>query len=69
MNYIKVEFSVGSSIEDSIKLLQSKAESTGKKYFGEFNGHKLTSDMTVDEAYVECIGKTFKEFKDEQFCY
>lgn len=66
MGYIKIDFNVGLSIEDSIKLLHSKSEITGNKYFGEFNGHKLTSDMTVDEAYIKCIGKTFKEFKDEQ---
>lgn len=66
MEYIKIDFDCGLSIKDSVKLLHSKAEATGKKYFGEFNGHKLTSDMTVDEAYIKCIGKTFKEFKDEQ---
>ena len=66
MEYIKIDFDCGLSIKDSVKLLHSKAEVTGKKYFGEFNGHKLTSDMTVDEAYIKCIGKTFKEFKNEQ---
>lgn len=48
MEYIKIDFDCGLSIKDLVKLLHSKAESTGKKYFGEFNGHKLTSDMTVD---------------------
>lgn len=66
MNYIKVEFSVGSSIEDSVKFLHRKAESTGKNYYGEFNGYKLTSDMSVDEAYIECLDRTSKEFKDKQ---
>lgn len=66
MKYIKIDFDCGLSIIDSVELLHSKAEATGKKYFGEFNGHKLTSDMTVDEAYIKCIGKTFKEFKDER---
>lgn len=66
MEYIEIDFDCGLSIKDSVKLLHSKAEVTGKKYFGEFNGHKLTSDMTVDEAYIKCIGKTFKEFKNEQ---
>lgn len=66
MEYIEIDFDCGSSLKDSVKLLHSKAEATGKKYFGEFNGHKLTSDMTVDETYIKCTGKTFKEFKDEQ---
>ena len=66
MEYIKIEFDCGLSLKDSVKLLHSKAEATGRKYFGEFNGHKLTSDMTVDEAYIKCTGKTFKEFKDKK---
>ena len=66
MEYIEIDLDCGLSIIDSVKLLHSKAEATDKKYFGEFNGHKLTSDMTVDEAYIECLGRTSKEFKDEQ---
>lgn len=66
MEYIEIDLDCGLSIIDSVKLLHSKAEATDKKYFGEFNGHKLTSDMTVNEAYIECLGRTSKEFKDEQ---
>ena len=51
MEYIKIDFDCGLSIKDSVKLFHSKAEATGKKYFGEFNGHKLTSDMTVDDWF------------------
>ena len=40
MEYIKIDFDCGLSIIDSVELLHSKAEATGKKYFGEFNGHK-----------------------------
>ena len=43
MEYIKIDFDCGLSIIDSVELLHSKAEAAGKKYFGEFNGHKLTS--------------------------
>ena len=39
MEYIKIDFDCGLSIIDSVKLLHSKTEATGKKYFGEFNGH------------------------------
>lgn len=45
MEYIEIDFDCGSSLKDSVKLLHSKTEVTGKKYFGEFNGHKLTSDI------------------------
>ena len=54
------------SIEEAVKYLRQLSYETGKDYCGTFNGHKLTSDMTVDEAYIKCTGKTFKEFKDEQ---
>ena len=35
MEYIKIDFDCGLSIKDSVKLLHSKAEATGKKYFGD----------------------------------
>ena len=64
--YIDVDFNCGMTIEEAVKYLRQLSYETGKDYCGTFNGHKLTSDMTVDEAYIKCIGKTFKEFKDEQ---
>ena len=64
--YIDVDFNCGMTIEEAVKYLRQLSYKTGKDYCGTFNGNILSSDMTVDEAYIECIGKTFKEFKDEQ---
>lgn len=64
--YIDVDFNCGMTIEEAVKYLRQLSYETSKDYCGTFNGNILSSDMTVDEAYVECIGKTFKEFKDEQ---
>ena len=64
--YIDVDFNCGMTIEEAVKYLRQLSYKTGNDYCGTFNGNILSSDMTVDEAYVECIGKTFKEFKDEQ---
>ena len=64
--YIDVDFNCGMTIEEAVKYLRQLSYKTGKDYCGTFNGNTLSSDMTVDEAYIKCIGKTFKEFKDEQ---
>ena len=64
--YIDVDFNYGMTIEEAVKYLRQLSYETGKDYWGTFNGNILSSDMTVDEAYIKCIGKTFKEFKDER---
>lgn len=64
--YIDVDFTCGMTIEEALKYLRQLSYKTGKNYCGAFNGNTLNSDMTLDEAYVECISKTFEEFKDEQ---
>lgn len=64
--YIDVDFTCGMAIEEALKYLRQLSYKTGKNYCGAFNGNTLNSDMTVDEAYIECLGRTSKEFKDEQ---
>ena len=64
--YIDVDFNCGMTIEEAVKYLRQLSYKTGKDYCGTFNSNTLSSDMTIDEAYIKCIGKTFKEFKDEQ---
>lgn len=54
------------TIEEAVKYLRQLSYETDKDYCGTFNVNILSSDMTIDEAYIKCIGKTFKEFKDEQ---
>ena len=58
--YIDVDFNYGMTIEEAVKYLRQLSYETGKDYWGTFNGNILSSDMTVDEAYIKCIGKTFK---------
>lgn len=65
MECTKIEFRVGSTIKEAIEELHNKAKD-GKKYCGEFNLHILTSDMSVDDAYMEIMNKTFDEFQKEQ---
>ena len=64
--YINVDFNCGMTIEEAVKYLRQLSYKTGKDHCGTFNGNILSSNMTVDEAYIKCTGKTFKEFKDEQ---
>lgn len=64
--YRKIEFNVGSNIEDVVKeLLEYKIN--GFLVYGEFNGFKLYSDtVTLDGAYKLITGKTKEEFDKEQ---
>lgn len=64
--YQTIDISIGSSIEDAVKLLQ-KCKETGVLAKIDFNGHILYSDtVALDSAYLEIIGKTFEEFKDDK---
>ena len=65
-NYEKIQFLVGSSIEDAVKELLRYKEK-GILAYGEFNGFVLYSDTVVlDEAYMQIIGKTKTEFDKAQ---
>lgn len=62
MNYRKIEFGVGDSIERAMKELALFKE-RGELVYGEFNGQKLYSDIDdVDSAYKKITGKTKAEF-------
>lgn len=65
MEYREIDFCCGWTIERAVKELHERAKD-GNKYCGEFNENKLTSDMSLDDAYMLCIGKTFDEFNKEQ---
>lgn len=64
MEYREIDFCCGWTIERAVKELHERAKD-GNKYCGEFNENKLTSDMSLDDAYMLCIGKTFDEFNKE----
>ena len=65
-NYRKIEFELGSNIEDAVNKLLYYGRRNVLVY-GEFNGHKLYSDtVTMDEAYKEITGKTKAEFDSLQ---
>ena len=63
-NYGKIEFSLGSTIEQAVnELLNYKKK--GKLVYGKFNGVTLYSDtVTMDFAYREITGKSKAEFVD-----
>lgn len=65
-NYRKIEFSGGDRIEDSIQLL-SRFKKAGELVYGEFNGHKLYSDIDdLDSAYKKITGRTKAEYDSER---
>ena len=65
-NYREIEFLCGWDIKRAvIELLEYKEK--GELVCGDFNGHMLYSDtVTMDNAYLEIIGKTKADFDKEQ---
>ena len=64
--YIDVDFNCGMTIEEAVKYLRQLSYKTGKDYCGTFNGNTLSSDMTVDEAYIKYMGMTLDELRRKQ---
>ena len=61
-NYEKINFPLGSSIEQAVNELLNYKE-RGKLVYGKFNGVTLYSDIvTMDSAYREITGKSKAEF-------
>lgn len=62
--YEKIEFPLGSTIDEVVdKLLSYKEE--GKLVYGKFNSVVLYSDtVTTDSAYKAITGKTKEEFDE-----
>lgn len=65
MEYKEINFLCGWTIERAVRELHERAKD-GNKYCGDFNGNKLTSDMSIDDAYMLCIGQTFEQFTKKQ---
>ena len=70
--YTKIEFTVGDKLSEAIEILREHKEKN-ILVFGEFNGHKLYSDMEdiddMDAIYKRVVGKTKKELDEEQKKY
>ena len=62
MNYREVEFDCGINIKSAMEYLYRISATDNYKYCGSFNGHTLNSDMTLDEAYTECLGMSYKDW-------
>ena len=63
-NYEKIDFSLGSSIDQAVSELLNYKK-IGKLVYGKFNGVTLYSDtVTIDSAYREITGKSKDEFDE-----
>ena len=61
----KIEFSLGSTIEQAVNELLNYKEQ-GKLVYGKFNGVFLYSDtVTIDSAYREITGKSQAKFAEQ----
>ena len=66
MNYRKIEFGAGDSIERVMQDL-ARFKERGELVYGEFNGQKLYSDIDdLDTAFKKVTGKTKAEFDEER---
>jgi hypothetical protein len=63
-NYEKIEFILGSTIEEAVNKLLNYRD-IGELVCGEFNGVILYSDtVTMDSAYRKITGKSKAEFDE-----
>lgn len=62
MKYKEVEFTCGMDIKGAMEYLYRLSAKGDSSYCGEFNSHILNSDMTLDEAYKECLGMSYKDW-------
>lgn len=62
--YRKIEFTIGSTIEEAMVIL-AQYNVRNILVYGEFNGHKLYSDTDdINSAYLKITGKTKAEFDE-----
>ena len=59
----------GKSLEQSLNCLKKLSKESGNIYFTTFKNHIITSDMTLNEACLECTGKTYAEGKNSLLFY
>lgn len=57
----QIEFYGACSLEKAWHMLQQEADESGELCCGEFNGEKLLSSDSLDEAYMKVTGKTKAE--------
>lgn len=62
---IEVEFCPGITIKEAVEELKERAKD-GNAYCGRFNVWAFTSDMSVDDAYMMAMGKTYSQHQKEQ---
>lgn len=62
----EILFNCGMDIDRAFQALHEEAIKTGEVISGSFNGHTITSQMTLDKCYKVIVGKSKEEFMDEQ---
>lgn len=62
-DYKEIEIGYKETIKDAVELMQ-ESKAKGVKAYCNFNGHILTSDDTLDEAYLKAMGRTYSQFKE-----
>jgi len=63
---VEVEFHAGMDITRAFIELHKAAAKHVCDAYGKFNNHILTSNMTLDEMYIEITGKDYKTHEKEE---
>lgn len=61
-DYIKIDY--GISLEEAMSVLHEMSKRKNMNIFADFNGFEITSEMTLDEAYVMVHGMNREDFKN-----
>lgn len=64
MEEVKISFIVGSTINEAVEQMKRFSKIHGCVCYGDFNGIKITSNDTLDEAYIKITGNTEKECEE-----
>ena len=59
---IQIEPNKIERLYDFHRRLVDRHNRTGQVCFGEFNGHTVFSSDTIDQAYMNVIGRSYTEF-------
>ena len=61
-DYIKIDYAT--SLEDAMSSLYEESKRKNRSLFADFNGFEISSEMTLDEAYVMVHGMNREEYKN-----
>lgn len=63
---MEIEFGFGTISDCMDELYDTREKHDGCIVFGNFNGHRIDSTMSKDEAYISITGKTQQQLEEDE---